>query len=250
MITHLTTKRPKRWVPAIWLALALALALLLALPLVLAHACTPPPGGRPAYTIADYINSAPVVFEGVIIDQSTRGGIEDDTVVVQVERYFQGNDGANSPATLTVIGFGPTSLCLVPVHIGQRLIFFADGDPNNGVLRAYYLSQFDAVRSVSDEVVAEIVAITGSDPVVPADAPTPLPARTQLPNDATVAARASNTPTPIDSALLTPQPVGGVPSRQVGQSAVGAITTVGFIGLLLGVVIGIVLGLRASRNKA
>ncbi len=125
-----------------------------------AYACTPPLGGLPSYTIADHVQRAPVVLEGVVISiDATPYG---ETADVQVRQYFKGS----GPAAVRISNLGPTSVCLSPVAIGDHNIFYVQGDPNSG-LRAVYLSQFDAVATADPNTIAQVEAATGVKPVVP-----------------------------------------------------------------------------------
>lgn len=124
-----------------------------------AYACTPPPGGPLYFSPAERALAAEVVLEGtiiaVVVDTSTMLEI----ATVEVHRYFK----ADGPETVTIAPFGPSSLCLTPVSVGQRLIFYAKGDPATG-LEAQYLSAGDAVSPATPEVIGEIIAALGLGP--------------------------------------------------------------------------------------
>ncbi len=124
------------------------------------YACTPPVGGLPSYSIADHVQWAPVVLEGVVVsvDETFNGQVAD----VEVRRYFKGN----GPTTVQISHLGPTVVCLSPVAVGDHKIFYAQGNPNSG-LRAAYLSQFDAVAPADPDTIAQVEAVTGVTPVVP-----------------------------------------------------------------------------------
>ena len=142
------------------IVLALAVSLVLTTPAVLpVCACTPPPGGLPDYTVADRTNAAEVVLEGTIIALT---GEYINVATVHVHRYFKGI----GPAVTTISGFGSTRLCLSPVSVGQRWVFYATGDPSSG-LSAHYVSQFDAVDPADPQTIAEVIAAVGHDPVLP-----------------------------------------------------------------------------------
>jgi hypothetical protein len=150
------------------LACALVLSFTLFVALVLARsatpttcACTPPPGGLPHYTVADRTNAAEVVLEGTVIGTSDKAAYV-YTATVHVHQYFK----AWGPVIVTISGFGPPSACLSPVHVGERWVFYATGDPDVG-LRAHYLSQVDAVAPATPEVIAQVIATVGHDPVLP-----------------------------------------------------------------------------------
>jgi hypothetical protein len=150
------------------LACALVLSFTLFVALVLARsatpttcACAPPPGDIPHYTVADRTNAAEVVLEGTVI------GVSDEhpyiyTATVHVHQYFK----EQGQVIATVSGFGPPSACLSPVHVGERWVFYAAGEPGAG-LRAHYLSQVDAVAPATSEVIAQVIAAVGHDPVLP-----------------------------------------------------------------------------------
>jgi hypothetical protein len=144
-----------------------------------AYACTPPPGGLPRLTPADRTNRAQVVLEGTVSATSNTeltGAPVPDTATVDVVQYLKGS----GPAQVTITGFGPSSLCRSEVQVGNRLIFYASGDPAQG-LQAFYASQFDAVARPSPQVIAEITTAAGQQPVVPGAAPAPAAGATATP---------------------------------------------------------------------
>ena len=150
------------------LSCAVILAFTLFLALALARsatpttcACTPPPGGLPHYTVADRTHAAEVVLEGTVIALSDEDALV-YTATVHVRQYFK----ERGPVIVTVSALGWSSLCLSPVRVGERWIFYAAGDPGAG-LRAHYLSQFDAVDAATPQVIAEVIAAVGHDPVLP-----------------------------------------------------------------------------------
>jgi hypothetical protein len=139
-------------------------------------ACTPPPGGLPVYSAAERAEAAEIVLEGTVLDGSTEPGWPEEFVqiaTVEVNQYLKGT----GPEVVTIRGFGPTSVCLTPVQVGDHKIFYASGDPAQE-LRAHYLSQFDAAESPNPETIAEITAAVGQTPFHPGndvgDAPTTL----------------------------------------------------------------------------
>ena len=71
---------------------------------------------------------------------------------------------------MDISGFGPSSLCLSRVGIGNQLIFYALGDPSNG-LSAHYLSPFDAVDRADAQTIAEVIAAVGEAQMTPVDPP-------------------------------------------------------------------------------
>jgi hypothetical protein len=129
---------------------------LLLLPTRTAHACTPPPGGLPTYTVAERVAAAPIVLEGEVTAVSNEMiGV----ATIAVTRYFKGS----GPATVQIANLGSTAVCLSPVAVGERWIFYARGDSRIG-LQANYLSQFDAVAAPNNDNVAQVIAATGQQP--------------------------------------------------------------------------------------
>ncbi len=127
-----------------------------------ADACTPPAGGLPKFTVADRTEAAEIVLEGTVASLTDEDII---SATVDVQQYFKGQ----GPATVDISGFGPSSLCLSRVGTGDRLIFYARGDPSNG-LSAHYLSQFDAVDRADAQTIAEVIAAVGQAQITPVDA--------------------------------------------------------------------------------
>lgn len=125
-------------------------------------ACTPPPGGLPSYSTADRVAHAEVVLEGTITKVVEGTYDVSQIATISVTHYYMGY----GPAEVTIDGFGPGSLCLSYVQEGDYLIFYAHGNPMTG-LSASYLSQFDALDSVSPETTAEIIEAVGHDPLPP-----------------------------------------------------------------------------------
>lgn len=122
-----------------------------------AFACTPPPGGLPYYSVADHVNAAPIVLEGVVI--ATTGPYYPEAANIQVVQYLKGN----GPSIVNVRGYGPSSVCLSSVSLGDHLLFYVGSDQNG--YYAFYLSQFDAVASADSQTIAEAAAASGQQPV-------------------------------------------------------------------------------------
>jgi hypothetical protein len=118
-------------------------------------ACTPTPQGTPPYTLADKVNSAPLILEGIVAKVERDSWQEIATV--NVLRYYKGT----GPAKVVIGNFGDSSMCLTTVSVDEHAIFYASGDPYTH-LRAYYRSAFAAVSSANANAVAEIIAITGA----------------------------------------------------------------------------------------
>lgn len=138
-----------------WLLLIIMLVLL-ARGVPTALACTLPAGGLPPYSLSDHIDLAGVILVGNIT--AIEGMQTDHTAVIEVEQYLKG-DG---PATIRVSGFGDSAMCRQSVSVGRRMIFFAGGDPQTGLLYAAYFSMGSAAFGASDQTIANITAITGT----------------------------------------------------------------------------------------
>jgi hypothetical protein len=159
-----------------------------------AFACTPPPGGLPRYTVADHVNSAPIVLEGTVTKVTFEPNTPLHAATIEVARYFKGS----GPTTITVDGYGPSSLCLSSVEQGAHRIFYVRGN-DAGIYRAYYMSQFDATASADSQTIADVIAAVQN--ITPTVTPTVTPTRSVTatislaPEAATATARAT---------LLTP----------------------------------------------
>ncbi len=127
-----------------------------------AHACTPPPGGLPDYTLEDRVGFAPIVLEGHVIEVNS--SLYPVIATIEVKQYFKGGGG---PSILTVNNFGYSSMCLSMVYEGDNIILFASGDPSSGQLTAFYASQFDAVTPSTPESVQRVIVAVGQPPVLP-----------------------------------------------------------------------------------
>lgn len=224
----------------LWAALLLVVVAL-AWPQGAAHACTPPPGGLPDYTPADYLAASPIVFTGrVMLTWSSVDGIPyGDVALISVDRYLK----TGGPTTVIVSGFGPSSVCRSRVTEGQEYIFFAQGDPAGGDYQAFYLSQFDAARGLTPELLAEFDA-AGAQSIGPDSAPSTPDAVMTATMAAVQAARASSTPTPYIVQTLVPPGAGRLTGGQIG-----AIVIVGIGAFLLGAAAGVVVGLRILQKK-
>ena len=126
-------------------------------PRSIAFACTPPPGGLTYYSVAEHVQAAPMVLEGVVI--ATTGPYYPEAANIQVVQYLKGN----GPSIINVRGYGPSSVCLSSVSVGDHLLFYVGSDQNG--YYAFYLSQFDAVASADSQTIAEAAAASGQQPV-------------------------------------------------------------------------------------
>lgn len=125
----------------------------------LASACTPPPGGLVTYSITQRTQATQLVLVGQITGKTSNSGI--DTATILVQQYIKGS----GPSVLQIGGFGPSSLCLSQVFVGQTAIFFADSD-SMGRLHAHYMGQFDATAPADPDSIAEAMAAVVMKPLV------------------------------------------------------------------------------------
>ncbi|MFN7210555.1 MAG: ABC transporter substrate-binding protein, partial [Aggregatilineales bacterium] len=122
-----------------------------------AQACTPPPEGHPVYSIAHRVRQSDVVIEGTVAAVEQDG----NTAVVEVAQYLKGE----GEPTVKIGGFGSTALCLTPVEVGQRAIFFAEA-AEGGALRAKHFGFADALVNATPEALAAArAAIIAGDPL-------------------------------------------------------------------------------------
>lgn len=184
------------------LAVAVAIALLAGFGAAArpAQACTQPPGGHPVIPIEERARQADVVFVGTVVAQGP--GYPPPDATVRVEAYLK----SRGLATITIGTFWGGALCQNTLAVGERWVFFADGDAMSGHLRAQYLSAGDAITSADPAAVAQLAAFLGHAPVppiLPPDAPRACP---QL---------VGRVPTVvIDAALANPDKVDGWKRRQ------------------------------------
>ncbi|MBI3244333.1 MAG: hypothetical protein HYZ49_18800 [Chloroflexi bacterium] len=130
----------------------------LGVPRSIAFACTPPPGGLPFFSVTDHVNAAPIVLEGVVI--ATAGQYFPEIATIQIVQYIKGN----GPSTIKVAGYGPSSVCLSSVVLGDHFVFYVSGDDVNGY-QAFYLSQFDSIAPADSQTLAEAAAASGQQPI-------------------------------------------------------------------------------------
>jgi hypothetical protein len=249
-----------------WILVGVMLAALLwAAPV---HACTPPPGGLPIYTIAEHVAAAPMVFEGTVVAIS---GQYPQFAVIDVKQYLKGI----GQRTIAVSNFGPGSMCLSEVYVGQQGLFFASGDEASGYT-AFYLSQFDAILPNDVQTIAEAQAaskqpalnflpyqVGTADAVMTearatayaltpmaTDTPAPPPFSTPLP---------FFTPTPVGlfppPVYLTDTPTLSTPMPPQMVSALDAVSATTLLllgicmGLLIGALLGVAVGFQLGRRK-
>jgi hypothetical protein len=117
--------------------------------------------------IHEYIDDADLVLVGTVTGTSNfLPGDADFTI--QIESYFKGA----GPDALLVGGFGNGDNCRDRVAVGERWIFFLDGNPESDeILLASYLIGYDAVASPTADALTAITEVTGQ----PAMPPHPTP---------------------------------------------------------------------------
>jgi hypothetical protein len=201
----MAARAPTRTVLFIATAIVIPVALLLS-GSTPAIACTPPAGGPIRLSVADRTISAPVVLVGTVtsVDDSPGGPNFLQTATVEVEDYIKG-DG---PAEVKIGNFGHSSLCMTSVRAGQRAIFFARGEPGEG-LSAKGTGPSDAVALADPDNVAEARAAASPPPtptptVTPTITPTMTPTVTPTPtSEPTVRSTATPSPAPTPSPIST-----------------------------------------------
>lgn len=151
--------------PFLLFVLPLVAILLLAFfaPVQPAYACTQPPGGLQPHTVAERVAAADVVLEGTVTAKNQE--LYPIVATITVHQYIKGS----GPETVTISNFGDSSICLSYVSVGDQRLFYATGDPATG-LRAFYLSQFDAVAPADPQTIGEAMAAAGQEPFIPGQA--------------------------------------------------------------------------------
>ncbi|MGQ0603767.1 MAG: hypothetical protein ACT4QE_18965 [Anaerolineales bacterium] len=209
------------------------------------HACTPPPGGLPAYTATDRTIAAPIVLEGTVIAVQFDPVTSTNIALIEVKRYFKGI----GPQYLSVNRFGDSSMCLSWVNPTDTRIFYIEGDEASGY-SAFYLSQFDATAPNDEQTVTEVIAASGQEPstdFTPYQRGTPDAIFTQ-------AAATQIGPTLTALAIATPTPYVGPPpfiSTPIAPSNPANVNLTllgvgGVVGFLLGVIVGLITGFGLS----
>lgn len=123
-------------------------------------ACSLPPGRTYPPTITERTMAAPVVLVGQVLSTSPRSTeFASYSANVQVEQYVKGA----GPAVIEIRDFGPGNLCRSDVAAGQRLIFFASGDPVSG-FHAFYLTASDATAAANQQSITEARSAAGIVP--------------------------------------------------------------------------------------
>ncbi len=123
-----------------------SLTFLLIFPMNAVLACTVPFGIQ-TLSITDKSFESNYIFEGTV------NSISDSVATVQILQYFKGK----GPDSLHIRSFNSTS-CDQFLEIGQKAIFFADGNPAD-MLNAVY-GPFKSIESVTDEIKDQIAQST------------------------------------------------------------------------------------------
>ncbi|MFP4297093.1 MAG: hypothetical protein ACLFT0_04480, partial [Spirulinaceae cyanobacterium] len=174
--------KSSRWAIALS-PLVVALGIAIASP---ASACSPIPGARPA-PLSQRVSSAPYVFTGTVT------AINDDTITIQIDRYFKGQ-GDN---IAVVSGFNTHSCSDFITKPGQDYLFFVEPGAEIGSWQALYDGAFGSTRPWNDNTFSELQSL-GLNPEPPMVAPPNRP--TSLPDDVANAVKQQ-------AAMMTNQPM-------------------------------------------
>ena len=200
------------------------------------QACTPPPkeSQRASYpdrvlvdrlpTLMQRAETAEIIFVGTVTELS--GTVFTWTVTVSVDFYLKATGG---PGQVEIGVFGQSSICLSPVQVGDYAIFFAQGDPFSGSLKAHYSpwrdaagnitdfgGQFNATATATADNIQTVTDIAGQEPVPPPATGAPVPP--EEPTETTVFSLIPTpTSTPTAKALELATPTG--PTGEAATSA-------------------------------
>lgn len=225
-----------------------------------AFACTLPPGGIPKYSVAEHVTKAQIVLEGAVNTITAENGFN-EIATVTVKQYFKGG----GPATLQINNFGSSAACLGTVKAGGNYIFYATGNPDSGLVSAYYFSAGVATGTPDPQTLAEILATTGQTPASPKD----VSSGGAIQNPATTAPNSGSTPivttassetTPPSSltpqlsqtstditATVAPAPTNTIPLKNDDMNRILGIVLIGLVAGL-SVIIGATVW-RKGRNR-
>ena len=121
-----------------------------------AAACSPAPGYQPP-TIAARTIAATVVLVGKVITTTTPAFPGPYAATVEVQQAIKGVEHVRGRSVVTIDGFGPSSLCLNEVAVGQTWLFFATVDAM-GQLHAQYIDAYAATAPADAAGIAEAEA--------------------------------------------------------------------------------------------
>lgn len=147
------------------------------------------PVGRFDFTVEERTIDAEIVLEGTVVNDKSFEAYFGETNVSQIDGDYgvYGDLGAASattrsgyssviivhqylkgsgPAIVEIHGFGVGGSCLSSAMKGERLIFFAKGNPEK-VLAANYMGVYSATEEVNPANIAEAIQFSGQQPIIP-----------------------------------------------------------------------------------
>jgi hypothetical protein len=137
-----------------FMLLAVVSLVFLTLPSI-SSACSPtatPPNSPDYFTLAERTKAADIVFDGTLL-----GRPKANAGIIEVHHYFKGN----GPAQVYLVGLGNGPDCRPGVAVGERVIFFAMGNPQD-VLSVPEQFPATATQRLAAETQAELVILAGS----------------------------------------------------------------------------------------
>ncbi len=105
-------------------------------------------------TITARTIAATVVLVGKVITTTTPAFPGPYAATLEVQHVIKGVDHVRGRSVVTIGGFGPSSLCLSEVAVGQTWLFFATVD-TLGQVHAQYLDAYAATAPVDAAGIAE-----------------------------------------------------------------------------------------------
>lgn len=154
---------------------AVSLAILLSLAATSVYACSPPTPSPtpPNFTFEDYIDDAPYIFVGTIVQYFSSdygGSLYIDEVKVEVETYLKGGG-----STMVRIGgfWCFPDCCMFNYSVGSRFIFFVDGNIDEMTKLLGY--EFPSYSFISNPSIEDSTSIAKQS-----STPYPLPLNQQL----------------------------------------------------------------------
>jgi hypothetical protein len=121
--------------------------------------------------VTNRTKAAPIVLEGEVL--FVTNGKFPPIASIKVAQYFKGN----GPEVVLIDNFGEgLGDCKSKVTIGEKLVIYAKGDPKE-ILNANYFTQYDATDPINPQNIADVIAASGQQPVLP-NGVTPIPIAT------------------------------------------------------------------------
>ena len=108
-------------------------------------------------TITARTIEATVVVVGKVITTTTPAFPGPYAATLEVQQAIKGVDHVRGRSVVTIDGFGPSSLCLSDVAVGQTWLFFATVDAM-GQLHAQYIDAYAATAPADAAAIAEAEA--------------------------------------------------------------------------------------------